>query len=74
MEDKEEKIDFLRMMEELKKDKKYPIPEVIKKAMEKYKGNVQKRKEVLEKLMKEYKPKRHSSWEEIVKRYKKEDK
>jgi len=48
--------------------------EKLREAEEKHKRGDKKAKEFIEDLMKRHKTKNQTSWEEIVKRYKKEDK
>lgn len=78
MTNKEEKIDFEKILEDLKnnsrKNKGNPVFEKLREAKEKHKGDDKKAKEFIEDLMKRHKTKNQTSWEEIVKRYKKEDK
>ncbi|MBA7494320.1 hypothetical protein ES702_04895 [subsurface metagenome] len=77
MDKKEEKIDFEKMLEDLKNNskesEKNPILEKLREARKKYKEDGKKAKEFFEGLAKKHKTKNQTSWEEIVKRYKKED-
>ena len=78
MTNKEEKSDFEKILGYLKnnsiKNKENPVFEKLREAKEKYKEDGKKAKESIEDLMKKHKVKGQTSWEEIVKRYKKEDK
>lgn len=78
MKDEEGRIDFEKILEDLKsnskKSKGNPLFEKLREAEEKRKRGDKKAREVIEDLIKRHKTKDRTSWEEIVKRYKKEDK